>query len=87
MENTELLERIKTSLGITGDYQDGTLLFYIEEVKNYMLDAGVPQEIVDSSRAIGVVSRGVSDLWNYGSGSTTLSPYFKERVIQLRAGE
>ena len=31
----------------------------------------------------GVFSRGVSDLWNYGSGGTSFSPYFMQRAIQL----
>lgn len=83
MTDTELLTKIKTGLGITGNYQDEALQFYIDEVKYFMRSAGVPREVVDSSEAVGVIMRGVADLWNYGSGSVKLSEYFVQRVIQL----
>ena len=51
-----------------------------------MLGAGVPEQIVNSKKAVGTIIRGVSDLWDYGSGKTSLSPYFYERVNQLRVG-
>jgi hypothetical protein len=79
----ELLEKVKSALGITGTFQDNTLAIYIDEVKAYMLDAGVKQTIIDSSASVGVIVRGVADLWNYGSGDATLSTYFMQRVIQL----
>lgn len=83
MTEQELLTKIKIGLGITGDYQDEALSFYIEEVKQFMRSAGVPQNVVDSSESSGVIMRGVADLWNYGSGSVKLSDYFVQRVIQL----
>ena len=52
-----------------------------------MLEAGVSNATINNNSSVGVIIRGVSDLWDYGSGSTGLSPYFKERVLQLRAGE
>lgn len=83
MTEKELLAKIKAGLGITGEYQDEALLFYIDEVKHFMRSSGVPQSVVDSSEAVGVIMRGVADLWNYGSGSVKLSEYFIQRVIQL----
>lgn len=85
--NYELLIKVKNGLGITGDFQDNTLQIYIDEVKDFMHRAGVSDAIINSNSSVGVITRGVSDLWDYGSGSTGLSPYFKERVVQLRAGE
>lgn len=85
--NDELLMKVKKGLGITGNYQDDTLLIYINEVEDFMRGAGVSDAIINSNSSVGVIIRGVSDLWDYGSGSTGLSPYFKERVVQLRAGE
>ena len=79
----ELLIKVKAGLGITGEYQDETLQVYIDEVKAFMLSAGVAQSIIDSSEAVGVIMRGVADLWNYGSGSVKLSEYFIQRVLQL----
>lgn len=83
LTDEQLLEKVKTALGITGDYQNDTLTMYIDEVKEYLLDAGVSQKVVDSSSSVGVIARGVSDLWNYGSGNTELSSYFMQRAIQL----
>lgn len=79
----DILGDVKNALGITGNYQDKTITLYITEVKEYMKGAGVSSAIVDSSLAIGVIARGVADLWNYGSGSAELSPYFIQRVCQL----
>ena len=87
MTDEELLAKIKAGLGITGTYQDDALKFYIDEVKNFMRAAGVPQETVESSESAGVIMRGVADLWNYGSGSVKLSEYFVQRVIQLAENE
>mgnify|MGYP004447352699 CR=1 FL=1 len=77
----DVLSKVKNSLGITGDYQDATLSEYISEVKEYMLDAGVSEDVVESDVSAGVIARGVSDLWNYSSGK--LSDYFYQRVSQL----
>ena len=85
--NDELLIKVKNGLGITGDFQNNPLQIYIDEVKDFMHRAGVSDAIINSNSSVGVITRGVSDLWDYGSGSTSLSPYFKERVVQLRAGE
>ena len=64
-------------------YQKDTVTGYIEEVIEYMVNSGVSIEVAKSRKAKGVVVRGVNDLWNYGSGEVNLSPYFKDRVIQL----
>lgn len=83
MTKAQLLEEVKDAIGITGDYQDRTLLRHIEEVSGFMESAGVPASVLVSERAIGAITRGVSDLWNYGAGSGSLSPYFYQRIIQL----
>ena len=79
-----ILESVKTGLGITGDYQDGALNLYIDEIKSFLTDAGVKTETVDSPAAVGVITRGVADLWNYGAGEGQLSEYFIQRAIQLK---
>lgn len=85
MTEQELLTKIKSGLGITGEYQDEALQFYIDEVKGFMRSAGVSEEVLNGSEAVGCIMRGVADLWNYGSGSVRLSEYFIQRVIQLAA--
>lgn len=79
----DVLSKVKSALGITGNYQDTTLKIYIDEVKYYMLDAGVPESVVNSDASAGVISRGVTDLWNYGTNDGKLSDYFYQRVSQL----
>jgi hypothetical protein len=74
-----MLEDVKKTLGITGDYQDATLSEYIEEVTGFLLEAGVSASKITP----GLVARGVSDLWNYGDGDGKLSPYFLQRATQL----
>lgn len=78
-----MLEEVKSNLGITGTFQDETIQGYIDEVKQFLIDAGVDKEIAESKKAIGIITRGVADLWNYGSGGTSLSPYFMQRATQL----
>lgn len=73
------LTDVKTALGITGEYQDLTIQAYIDEVEGFLIDAGVSADKITN----GVVARGVSDLWNYGEGGGTLSPYFFQRATQL----
>ena len=82
-EYTTILADVKSDLGITGTYQDNAIQGYIDEVKQFLLDGGVNESIVNSRVAKGIISRGVADLWNYGSGGTSLSPYFMQRATQL----
>ena len=85
MTDAELLTRIKSALGITGDFQDATLNEYIKEVKAFLKSAGVSDDVIDSDSSVGCICRGVSDLWNYGSGNAKLSEYFIQRMLQLKA--
>lgn len=87
IENAELLLKIKSGLGITGDYQDDTLQVYVDEVKEFMKDAGVQEEVVNDTASVGCIMRGVADLWNYSSGGVKFSDYFEKRVIQLACKE
>lgn len=74
-----MLTEVKLALGITGTYQDGTVNQYIIEVKDFLKDAGVKPR----NMSVGIVSRGVSDLWNYGAAKGKLSDYFMQRAAQL----
>lgn len=76
---TPTLANVKIALGITGTYQDDTLSAYIDEVKAFLTDGGVS----DDNITCGLVARGVSDLWNYGSAGGKLSDYFLQRATQL----
>ena len=73
------VEQIKTATGITGDYQDQTIQQWMEEAKAFLIDAGVSEE----KMTVGIIARGVLDLWNYGAGDGKLSSYFMMRASQL----
>ena len=73
------LEMVKNALGIVGDYQDATLTVYLNEVMDFLKDSGVAEANITA----GLVARGVSDLWDYGSGTGKLSTYFMQRAAQL----
>lgn len=78
-----MLDKVKKYLGITGNFQDDTIQGYIDEVINFMISGGVKEDVVYSDKVIGLIARGVTDLWDYGAGGTNLSPYFMQRVTQL----
>ena len=84
MSDFNMLESVKESLGLSGnDYHDRTLQQHIGEATDFLIDGGVPEEIAKSEKCKGIIARGVSDLWNNGSGGTDLSPYFMRRAAQL----
>lgn len=90
MTKQELLEKVKVGLGNIPSHLDETINLYIEEVICYLVSAGVSKTLLDIDadyidvKCVGVVIRGVGDLWNYGNGDTKLSEYFYQRVNQLR---
>ena len=83
MTDAEILAKVKTGLMITGDLFDEVLRLHIDEVKFYLRDSGVPQNVIDSNESVGVILRGVADLWNNGSGNVTFSRFFYDRASQL----
>lgn len=81
MTDATILTGVKNALGITGNFMDDTLNVYIDEVTSYMSNAGVTDSNIIAS--VGVIARGVNDLWNNNAGAGKLSPYFYDRVTQL----
>lgn len=80
MTAAELVTAIKTRLGLTGTFHDNLLAALAQDVKEYLTSAGADAE---SSAAVGVIARGVADLWNFGSGDGKFSEVFYQRVSQL----
>lgn len=83
LSDEQILNKVKTGLGILTDYQNDVLQIYIDETRAFMIGAGVPEAVTRSNVAVGCLIRGVNDLWDYGSGTANLSDYFKMRVVQL----
>lgn len=81
MTDTQLIEQIKIRLSLTGNYHDSLIGAYAEDVKDFLRDAGVNP---DGPGAIGLISRGVADLWNFGAGDGKFSDVFFQRLTQLR---
>ena len=81
----ERLAKVKVALYGTAEnnFNDEQLQFYIDEVVEELVDAGVAREIAESNAAVGCIAIGVNDLWNYSSGGVRHSEYFNRRLIQL----
>ena len=87
LTTAERLAKVKTALGISGDYQNETLTVYIDEVIAELIAAGVKKEVAESAAAVGCIACGVNDLWNYSSGGVKHSEFFNRRMIQLTMQE
>ena len=81
MADAAILADVKAALGVTSDFMDTTISIYIDDVTDYMSGAGVPDSVIAIS--VGVIARGVKDLWTVSSGDAKYSPYFYDRVSQL----
>ena len=58
-----MLEAVKNSLGITGPYQDTIIQGWIDEIKQLMIDGGIPSSIVNDKKSAGVIAKGIDDLY------------------------
>ena len=87
MTDAEMLNKVKIGLFGTADgaWRDEMMTVFIDEVKAFMIDAGVSEDVVMSDASVGCILMGVNDLWNYQPGGTKFSPYFCQRVTQLAA--
>ncbi len=84
MTDAEILEQIKKRFGYTTKHLDDVLLGYIADTIDFMIGAGVSEEKARSTASVGCIFQGVNDLWNYSGGAVKFSPYFEQRLIQLR---
>ena len=78
-----MLEEVKQRLSITGHDLDGTISGMIDDVVAFCLSAGVKYSQLVKPDIIGLVARGVADLWNYGAGDGKFSQVFHMRLNQL----
>lgn len=87
MTVAEMVEAVKNGTDWEGtNYNDTQINEYVNEVVFFAKSAGVPETVILSQAAVGLVRRGVLDLWNYSSGDVKFSEYFKQRLVQLAAG-
>ena len=76
----QLLQRVKETNNITGEYQDKRVMGYIRDVKRFMAQADVPAAVLDSDAVVGLIAMGVDSLMETG----VLTDYVKMRIIQER---
>lgn len=60
------------------------LPLYCTEAQQILKNAGVKDTVAESAKAVGVIARGVLDLWNFGAGEGKFSPLFFQLVEQLK---
>ena len=72
------LQQIKDATGITGEYQNGTLQIWMDEVIAFLKRSGVREDDMTA----GIVARGVMDLWNLGAGDGEFSDSFYKLAAQ-----
>lgn len=82
----DMLAGVKRRLSESGTFTeiDATLTDYISDVCDYMIGAGVPEAVIASH--VGVIARGVDDMYTNNSGNTDFSPMFQNMLKQLAAG-
>lgn len=86
MTNEELLKIVKEDMPeLSSGFFDNKLLRKIAEVKSFIIAAGVPESAINEETA-GIISVGVSDLFDASGGEAHFSDYFKMRLVQLAAG-
>lgn len=79
-----ILEEVKKRLAITDESNDDVLSGLIDDVIEYCVSAGVSRETMESAKAYGLITRGVSDLWSMASGEGKFSDVFNLRLVQLQ---
>lgn len=83
----EQVKEVKRAIfGNTEHNDNGVIALYVEEVRAFLLDAGVSEEKLNSREVLGALVIGTSDLWNYQAGGVKYSDYFIKRVNQLTRG-
>lgn len=85
MTDIELLAKVKSGLGITGTATDDTISIKMLAVKQYMFNAGVIIEQIETDLGIAALTVGVNDLWNLASGEVKFSQAFDILATQLKA--
>ena len=83
IEPAQLLERVKKTNNITGEFHNDRVMEYINDVKRFMAGADVPAAVLDSDKVVGLIAMGVDSLMETGA----ISPYVQSRIIQERLTE
>lgn len=85
MEENNLLEKVKSMLGITvsDPDMDKMINFNILAVKEFLIDGGAEGSVGEKEVEVSCIAIGVNDLMNQAGGSTKFSPAFKMLANQI----
>lgn len=84
LTNSELLEKVKIGLKADdSDYNDPDLLIKTIGVKQYMINAGISVEQIETELGIATLTMGVNDIWDLTPGELKFSAIFNTFIIQL----
>lgn len=75
-------DEVLKAAGFT-EYHAETVRPYYNDGLDYIIDAGVPEEVAKSDKAIGCLARYVLDTYNLNGTAVDLSPFFFRRLKQL----
>lgn len=82
MTSNDLTKRVMVVLGLTDYHYDIVNNFVLDGI-DYLKSSGVKDDVIYSQKSVGVLVQYTTDVWNLTQGQSKLSPFFKERVIQL----
>jgi hypothetical protein len=84
LTNSDLLEKVKIGLKADdSDYNDPDLLIKTIGVKQYMINAGISEEQIETELGIATLTIGVNDIWGLTPGDLKFSAIFNTFLIQL----
>jgi hypothetical protein len=84
--DSELLEKVKIGLNADDNNDnDSNLLIRVIGVKQYMLNSGVSQTIIETELGISTLTLGVNDSWDLTPGVLKFSGLFNILLTQLAA--
>lgn len=85
MTDDEILQEVKKRLTITDTFHDEMLMSFIQDTMDYLKSVGITETLLRDKKSLGILARGVVDLWNNSPSNGQFSSMFYQRAIQLRA--
>jgi len=88
-DEDDVLTKCKIGLGLSTEANeaiDGLITQKIATVKALLIQGGVAEEKLTTQSAIGVITMGVTDIWEVRAGEAHFSPAFIMLATQLAMG-
>jgi len=85
LSQSELLEKVKQGLSIVDTFNDAQLTIKVMAVKQYCINGGVSETVLDTELGYALITLGVTDIWNLASGEVKFSGAFNMILTQLKA--